>query len=121
MLEACITIRGTKLKQLIVEGLTAAGVSASADGVYLSYDRGGGDCREPGNGATASISTMLTGHKVNLPKSETELKALIKAALEARGYTLARLGVSFNHNSGDRPGDSGDTYAQAFVELPDRL
>lgn len=121
MLEACITIRGKQLKQLIVDGLAAAGVSASADNVYLSYDAGGGNCREPGTGVTASISTTLSGQKVNLPKTENELEALIKAVLESRGFKFSRLGVSFSHSSGDRPGDSGDTYAQAFVELPDRL
>jgi hypothetical protein len=122
MLEACITIRGTQLKQLIVDGLALAGVSATADNVYLSYDAGcSGDPRDSGAGATASISTVLSGQKVNLPKTENELEALVKAALEARGYKFARLGVSFGHSSGDRSGDSGDTYAHAFVELPDRL
>lgn len=120
MLEACITIRGQQLKQLIVEGLAAAGVSASADNVYLSYDAGGGDCRDSGTGLSASISTTLSGQKVNLPKTENELKALVKAVLEGRGYKFARLGASFGQSSGDR-GESGESYAQAFIELPDRL
>jgi|AGTN01.1.fsa_nt_gi hypothetical protein len=121
MLEACITIRGTQLKQLIAEGLAAAGVSASADNVSFSYDAGGGTPQDSGTGVTASISTTLVGQKVNLPKTENELEALVKAALEGRGYKFARTGVSMGHSSGDRPGDSGDTYARAFVELPERL
>lgn len=121
MLEATISLPEAKLKSLVLEALSLAGVPTGGATVSLNYDAGGGSSMDPGNGVSASVSTTMAGQKVNLPKNETELKELVKTALTARGYSLRSLGVSFHYDSGDGPRGGANISGNAFVELPDQF
>ena len=121
MLQANITLSEAQLKQFIIEGLAATGVTETAGPVFLSYDKGGGNCMDPGNGFTATISVVLAGQKATINKSQKELEELVKAAANARGYTVGNPGVGLNHYQGDGPRESNSITAHVFVELPEKV